>query len=73
MANAETRWSVFDVLAMEAVNLCWPDGPRDVTAAAVVSDVENTPPLRTTVPVGQVAVAEVLEWGGLSAVENATL
>ena len=44
-----------------------------VAASAVVSEVEKAPPLKTTVPVGQVTVAGVLSCGGLSELTNATL
>src|SRR6185503_5098491 len=45
--------------AIEAVNRCGPSGATLVSRLAVVSEVENAPPLRTTVPVGQLAVAGV--------------
>src|SRR5690242_10013257 len=72
-ANVVICWSTFDVLAIEAVNRCGPSGPTLVRRLAVVSEVENAPPPRTTVPVGQLAVAGVVACGGLSALANAIL
>src|SRR6185312_14825887 len=56
---------------MEAVYRCGPSGPALVSRFAVVSEVENAPPLRTTAPVGQLTVAGEVVCGGLSAVANA--